>query len=159
MIAKQILEQLKGSGQKLIFAESITGGLLADEFIREPGASDVVLGSEVTYSNELKSALLGVEEDLLEAKGAVSTEVAMAMAQGVYAVGLGASDLDSGQLVAVATTGNAGPSGSPVGLVFIALTDGKRKKVREFNFTGSREEIRRQAVDSAVAMIWEQIKP
>lgn len=159
MSAKAILEQLKGSGQKLIFAESITGGLLADEFIREPGASDVVLGSEVTYSNELKSALLGVEEDLLEAKGAVSTEVAMAMAQGVYAVGLGASDLDSGQLVAVATTGNAGPSGSPVGLVFIALTDGKRKKVREFNFTGSREEIRRQAVDSAVAMIWEQIKP
>ena len=159
MSAKQILEQLKGSGQKLIFAESITGGLLADEFIREPGASEVVLGSEVTYSNELKSALLGVDEDLLEAKGAVSSEVAMAMAQGVYAVGLGASDLESGQLVSVATTGNAGPSGSPVGLVFIAFTDGKRKKVREFNFTGSREEIRRQAVDSAVALIWEQIKP
>ena len=158
MSAKAILEQLKGSGQKLIFAESITGGLLADEFIREPGASEVVLGSEVTYSNELKSALLGVDEELLEAKGAVSSDVAMAMAQGVYAVGLGASDLESGQLVAVSTTGNAGPSGSPVGLVFIAVTDGKRKKVREFNFTGSREEIRRQAVDSAVAMIWEQIK-
>jgi PncC family amidohydrolase len=157
--AKAILEQLKGSGQKLIFAESITGGLLADEFIREPGASDVVLGSEVTYSNELKGALLGVDEELLEAKGAVSSDVAMAMAQGVYAVGLGASDLESGQLVAVSTTGNAGPSGSPVGLVFIAVTDGKRKKVREFNFTGSREEIRRQAVDSAVTMIWEQIKP
>lgn len=159
MSAKAILEQLKGSGQKLIFAESITGGLLADEFIREPGASEVVLGSEVTYSNELKSALLGVDEELLEAKGAVSSDVAMAMAQGVYAVGLGASDLESGQLVAVSTTGNAGPSGSPVGLVFIAVTDGKRKKVREFNFTGSREEIRRQAVDSAVTMIWEQIKP
>jgi nicotinamide mononucleotide (NMN) deamidase PncC len=62
-------------------------------------------------------------------------------------------------LLAVATTGNAGPSGSPVGQVFLALTDGKLKKVREFNFKGSREEIRRQAVDTAVAMIWEQIKP
>ena len=159
MSAKAILEQLRSSGQKLIFAESITGGLLADEFIREPGASDVVLGSEVTYSNELKSALLGVAEDVLEAKGAVSSEVALAMVQGVYAVGLGSSDLESGQLVAMATTGNAGPSGSPVGQVFIAFTDGKQKKVREFNFSGSREEIRRQAVASAVAMFWEQIKP
>ena len=159
MSAKAILEQLRSSGQKLIFAESITGGLLADEFIREPGASDVVLGSEVTYANELKSALLGVDEDLLEDKGAVSSEVALAMVQGVYAVGLGASDLETGQLLAVATTGNAGPSGSPVGQVFLALTDGKLKKVREFDFKGSREEIRRQAVDTAVAMIWEQIKP
>ena len=159
MSAKKILEQLKGSGQKLIFAESITGGLLADEFIREPGASDVVLGSEVAYSNQLKSALLGVDEDLLEGKGAVSPEVAMAMVQGVYAVGLGAADLEPGKLVAVATTGNAGPTGSPAGKVYIAFTDGKNKKVREFNFNGSREEIRRLSVDSAVAMIWEQINP
>jgi nicotinamide-nucleotide amidase len=141
----------------LIFAESITGGLLADAFISLPGASDVVLGSEVTYANTLKSALLGVDEEVLENKGAVSAEVATAMAQGVYAVGLAAADLEPDQLLALATTGNAGPEGEPVGKVFIALTDGSKKKVREFSFTGDRQEIRAQSVDAAVELLREHL--
>lgn len=157
MSALVILEYLRSNGTKLIFAESITGGLLADAFISLPGASDVVLGSEVTYANTLKTALLGVDEDVLENKGAVSAEVATAMAQGVYAVGLAAADLEPDQLLALATTGNAGPDGEPVGNVFIALTDGSKKKVREFSFTGDRQEIRAQSVDAAVELLREHL--
>lgn len=157
MTAEQIIEQLRSSGRKLIFAESLTGGLLADAFISVAGASDVVLGSEVTYASELKVALLGVDEEILEAKGAVSAEVAAQMAQGVYAVGLGAADLEPGQLVALSTTGNAGPDGNPVGLVFISIYDGTRKKTREFNFEGNRSEIRAQAVNAAISLLREHL--
>ena len=158
MNVEVILEQLRSTGSKLIFAESITGGLLADAFISMPGASDVVLGSEVTYANELKAALLGVDEELLETKGAVSAEVASAMAQGVYAVGLASADLEPGKLIAVATTGNAGPTGIPLGLVYLALYDGSKKKTREVTFEGSRESIRRQTVQAAVELIREHLK-
>lgn len=157
MITQQILDRLRNSGRKLIFAESLTGGLLADAFISLAGASDVVLGSEVTYASELKSALLGVDDDVLAEKGAVSAEVASAMALGVYAVGLAAADLEPRQLVAVATTGNAGPSGEPVGKVFLAITDGTKKKVREFDFTGDRQEIRTQTVTAAIELIREHL--
>ncbi|MEY4451540.1 MAG: hypothetical protein RLZZ380_661 [Actinomycetota bacterium] len=157
MTAQKVIDQLRDSGRKLIFAESITGGLLADAFISVPGASNVVLGSEVTYASSLKVALLGVDEDLLTEKGAVSAEVATAMAHGVYAVGLAADDLEPGQLIAVATTGNAGPYGDPVGLVFVALTDGSKKKVREFVLVGDRAEIRSQTVTAAIDLIREHL--
>ena len=157
MTAERIIEELRSSGRKLFFAESLTGGLLADAFISVAGASDVVLGSEVTYASELKVALLGVDEEILEAKGAVSAEVAAQMAQGVYAVGLGAADLEPGQLVALSTTGNAGPDGNPVGLVFISIYDGTRKKTREFNFKGNRSEIRAQAVNAAISLLREHL--
>jgi nicotinamide-nucleotide amidase len=152
-----IIEQLRSTGTKLFFAESITGGLLADAFISVPGASDVVLGSEVTYANELKTALLGVEEELLKTKGAVSVEVATAMAQGAYAVGLASADLEPGKLIAVATTGNAGPSGEPAGLVFVALCDGSKKRVIEHRFTGDRAHVRAQSVAAAIDMIREHL--
>ena len=157
MTAQKVIDQLRDSGRKLIFAESITGGLLADAFISVPGASNVVLGSEVTYASSLKVALLGVDEDLLDEKGAVSAEVATAMAHGVYAVGLAADDLEPGQLIAVATTGNAGPDGDPVGLVFVALTNGSKKKVREFVLVGDRAEIRSQTVTAAIDLIREHV--
>lgn len=157
MTVELILKTLRSRQQRLIFAESLTGGLLADAFISIAGASDVVLGSEVTYANELKVALLGVDDETLAAKGAVSAEVASQMAQGVYAVGLGAADIEPGSLLAVSTTGNAGPAGEPVGLVFIALTDGSKKKVREFQFEGSRHEIRSQAVAAAIELIREHL--
>ncbi len=157
MSALLILDHLGASGRKLIFAESLTGGLLADAFIQVPGSSDVVLGSEVTYASELKVALLGVDEDVLAEHGAVSAEVANAMAHGVYAVGLAAADLEPDQLLALATTGNAGPEGEPIGRVFIALTDGSKKKVREFAFEGSRQEIRTQSVTAAVELLREHL--
>ncbi|MEN9608182.1 MAG: hypothetical protein RLZZ06_113 [Actinomycetota bacterium] len=157
MNASEILETLKRQGRKLIFAESLTGGLLVDAFVSVPGASDVVLGSEVTYASELKVALLGVDESTLEKHGAVSAEVASLMAQGVCAVGQGSADLEVGKVVSVATTGNAGPDGDPVGLVFVAVHDGRKTKVREFRFAGSRREIREQAVQAAMELLGEQI--
>ncbi len=157
MNAAAIIERLRSTGAKLFFAESITGGLLADAFISVPGASDVVLGSEVTYANELKTALLGVEEELLETKGAVSAEVATAMAQGAYAVGLASADLEPGKLISVATTGNAGPSGDPAGLVFVALFDGSKKRVIEHRFIGDRAHVRAQSVAAAIDMIREHL--
>ena len=157
MSAELILNHLRKTGRKLIFAESLTGGRLADAFIEVPGASEVVLGSEVTYANSLKTALLGVEEELLAEQGAVSAAVASAMAQGVYAVGLAAADLEPDQLLALATTGNAGPDGDPVGRVFIALTDGSKKKVREFEFGGNRREIRLQSVNAAIDLLREHL--
>jgi nicotinamide-nucleotide amidase len=117
----------------------------------------VVLGSEVAYANELKTALLGVDEELLETKVAVSSEVATAMAQGAYAVGLASADLEPGKVIAVATTGNAGPSGDPAGLVFIALYDGSKKRVIEHRFTGDRAYVRAQTVTAAIDLIREHL--
>ncbi len=160
MSAEAILNKLRSEGKRLIFAESLTGGLLIDAFVSIPGASDVVLGSEVTYSEELKSALLGVPEELLETKGAVSSEVAAAMALGVHAVGQAALDLPSKALVSVATTGNAGPttqSGQPVGKVFIAINDGIKSRTRELDLTGDRATIRAGAVAGAVDFLREHL--
>ena len=157
MSVELILNALRKSGQKIIFAESITGGLLADSFISVAGASDVVLGSEVTYASELKVALLGVDEDALVAKGAVSAEVATQMAQGVCAVGQASLDLEAGRVLAVATTGNAGPDGDPVGKVFVALFDGKKTKVKELALSGNREEIRKKTVAESISLIGEHL--
>lgn len=157
MSVEAILDSFRTSGKKLIFAESVTGGLLADAFISIAGASDVVLGSEVTYARELKVALLGVDEDVLAEKGAVSAEVATQMAQGVCAVGQGSLELQPGDVIALATTGNAGPDGNPVGQVFVALFDGKKSKLRELSLTGSRNEIRDQAVQGAISLLWEHL--
>jgi nicotinamide-nucleotide amidase len=157
MTSSAILEKLKSDGRKLIFAESLTGGLLVDAFVSIPGASDVVLGSEVTYANELKVSLLGVDEGVLASKGAVSAEVASSMAQGVCAVGQASLDLEAGDVIAVSTTGNAGPEGSPVGRVFVGLFDGRKSKVLELNLMGTRNEIRNQTVDAAIAFLGEHL--
>jgi len=157
MIVDAILRNLRADGRKLIFAESLTGGLLVDAFVSVAGASDVVLGSEVTYASELKVALLGVDENDIEKFGVVSAEVATQMAQGVCAVGQGSTDLPAGKVLALSTTGNAGPDGEPVGLVFIALHDGKKNKVRRLNLIGSRQEIREQSVAQAIDLLREHL--
>lgn len=157
MSVEPILDALRKSGRKLIFAESITGGLLADTFISVPGASDVVLGSEVTYASELKVSLLGVDEGVLVSKGAVSKEVAIQMAQGVCAVGQASLELEAGQVISVATTGNAGPEGNPVGEVFVSLHDGKKTTVKHLQLTGSRAEIRKQTVEEAISLLREHL--
>jgi nicotinamide-nucleotide amidase len=160
MSAELILSRLRSEGKKLIFAESLTGGLLVDAFVSIPGASDVVLGSEVTYASELKVALLGVDEDMLASKGAVSPEVASAMASGVHAVGQAALDLSPKDVISVATTGNAGPlaqSSQPVGKVFIAINDGTKSRTKELNLTGDRAAIREGAVAGAVEFLREHL--
>ena len=112
-----VLAELKAKSLTLSCAESCTGGLIAKRMTDLPGVSSVFKGGAVTYCNEAKAAILGVPQALLDEYGAVSEEVAKAMAQGARKI--------YGADLAVATTGVAGPEaderGNPVGLVFIAL--------------------------------------
>ena len=115
-VAAQVVGLLTRRGQTLAVAESLTGGLVVATLIAVPGASAVVRGGVVAYLSDLKADLLGVDPDLLAARGAVDPEVAAAMAIGV-AIRLRA---DYG----LATTGVAGPDpqdGHPVGVVHIAV--------------------------------------
>ena len=117
--ARRVIEANRAAGRRIAVAESCTGGLVAAALTEIPGGSDVFETSLVTYSNEAKTALLGVSPDLLETFGAVSIAVAWSMAQGA----LKRSQAD----VAVAITGIAGPGGGsakkPVGTVVFARAD------------------------------------
>jgi len=112
-----VIELLREKNATLAVAESCTGGLLADRLTNVPGASAVFLEGNVTYSNEAKTRTLGVPAELFSSVGAVSKEVAHAMAEGALE--------RSGAAYALSTTGVAGPAGGtpekPVGTVFIGL--------------------------------------
>ena len=114
--ATRLLNEMRAQGMTLATAESCTGGLISACLTEVPGSSDVFERGFVTYSNAAKAEMLGVPEELIEAHGAVSQEVAAAMAQGALA--------HSPADLVVAVTGIAGPGGGsedkPVGLVFIA---------------------------------------
>lgn len=129
-------------------AESLTGGLVAAEMVSVPGASAAFRGSIVAYDSMLKNDLLGVDASLLASTGAVTAEVAGAMAEGALA--------RLGVDVAVATTGVAGPDPDPVsgeapGAVFIAVAGGSLGTlVREMSLEGDRDEIRQRATRAAL---------
>ena len=129
-------------------AESLTGGLVAADIVSIPGASAVFRGSIVAYDSMLKNDLLGVDASTLASTGAVTAEVASAMAEGALA--------RLGVDVAVATTGVAGPDPDPVsgeapGAVFIAVAGGGLGTlVRETSLEGDRDEIRQRATRAAL---------
>jgi len=127
-------------------AESCTGGTLAERLTNLPGSSNYFLGGVVCYSNELKTTLVGVPAELIEAKGAVSTEVALALADGIRR--------RTGATLGVGITGIAGPGGGtpekPVGLVHIALADERGPRERAYRFPGDRERIRQYATQTAL---------
>jgi len=133
----------------LALAESCTGGLLASRLTSVPGASEFLDRGYVTYSNQAKVDLLGVDPALIEAHGAVSEEVARAMAEGARR--------QAGTDLAVAITGIAGPGGEtpgkPVGLVFLALAGALGDRLRRVQFPGDRERVRRQAAQAGLEMI------
>ena len=143
-----VLALLKTQGKTLSTAESCTGGLIAKRMTDLSGASAVFLGGVVSYTNQVKAGVLGVPEALLEQYGAVSDPVARAMCQGARQV-LG-SDL------ALSVTGVAGPDaddrGNPVGLVFIALTDGTNTWVRKTDLGLERARVRTMAAHHALDM-------
>jgi nicotinamide-nucleotide amidase len=130
-------------------AESCTGGLLAQRLTSIAGSSSYFLGSVVVYSNELKTAWADVPADLIRAKGAVSTEVAIALAEGIRR--------RVGSTFGVGITGIAGPGGGseekPVGTVHIALSHSGGVKERGVRFPGDREAIRFQASQLALDMV------
>lgn len=149
--AEALLTRLRAGGLKLATAESCTGGLIAALFTEVPGASDVYERGFVTYSNAAKVGVLNVDFEVLLRHGAVSAEVAEAMATGARR----ASAAD----ISLAVTGVAGPGGGtdakPVGLVYIGLAAPERDPlVREFRFGDiGRSEVRRHTVLEALKML------
>lgn len=154
---EQILQELEARGLKLAAAESLTGGLLSSNFVSISGASKVFLGSVVAYQNEVKNSILDVPQNLLEARGAVSAEVAIAMADGVREKLAAASGVPLDRVFALSTTGVAGPEpdqGKPAGTVFIALSGpGLATRSQEFRFEGSRTQVRDAACSAAIEML------
>jgi nicotinamide-nucleotide amidase len=147
-LARDAVGLLIGRGETIASAESLTGGLLAAALTSVPGASAAFRGGIVAYATDLKAAVLGVPDDLLERHGAVHPAVAEAMAEGARAR-LGTS-------VGISTTGVAGPDpaeGKPVGMVFIAVTGPGGTASRELALTGDRQAIRTATVESALDLL------
>jgi nicotinamide-nucleotide amidase len=144
---EQVAELLRG--HLLGLAESCTGGLLAGRLTDLPGASEYLAGGVVSYSNEAKVELLGVPAELIEAHGAVSPEVADAMAAGALE--------RFGADVACAITGVAGPDGGteekPVGYVCFCVKSGERTLARDVQLPGNRSDIRDRSVVVAMHML------
>lgn len=152
-VAEAIGRQLAARGLRVSTAESCTGGLLAAELTSVPGSSQYFSGSLVAYSNEVKTEVLGVPVRLIEEFGAVSPEVAGAMAQRVREI--------SGTDLGIGITGIAGPDGGtlekPVGLVYIALAAEGKIRSEGYNFRGPRDIIRRRSVNTALNLIWQYL--
>ncbi len=144
-----LVQHLMERGKTLATAESCTGGLLGKCITDVSGASAVYPGGVISYSNAVKAAVLGVNEDDLRTFGAVSEPVARQMAEGVRKV-IGA---DFG----VGITGIAGPKSDdtkkPVGLVYIAAAGEKRTLCMEYHFSGDRAQIREQSTDAAAELV------
>jgi nicotinamide-nucleotide amidase len=140
-VAEIVLELCRERSWTLATAESCTGGLVGARLTDVAGASDVYLGGAVAYANAAKEALIGVPRALLDEHGAVSAEVADAMADGARS--------ELGADVAVAVTGVAGPEGGteekPVGLVFLSVRTPAGGTTERFVLPGDREAVRARA--------------
>jgi PncC family amidohydrolase len=147
--ARQLQDACLAHGLTVAAAESCTGGLVAHLITEVPGSSGYLRGGVVAYSDAVKRTVLGVPEAVLGAHGAVSAQVAVAMAEGVRAR-LGAD-------LGVGVTGVAGPDGGtdakPVGLVYVAVASGGATVVRRFLWTGDREGNKRASAEAALEML------
>jgi nicotinamide-nucleotide amidase len=148
----EVGRRLRAAGLTLATAESLTGGLLASRITDVPGSSDYFLGGFVAYRDGMKGEELGVEEGLLAARGAVSAEVALAMARGAR--------LRARASLGLALTGIAGPGGgsrkSPVGLTFIALAAPSPRVARHV-FAGDRLQVKRLATQKGLELLYRHL--
>ena len=148
-VEELVLDACRERGWTIGTAESCTGGLVAAALTAIPGSSDAVAGGIVSYSDDVKKSVLDVPAELLEAHGAVSAEVAEAMAKGARA--------RLGVDVAVAVTGVAGPGGGseekPVGLVYLHAETPLGGHGSSFSFPGDRDSIRRRSVVGALHLV------
>jgi nicotinamide-nucleotide amidase len=153
-LEKVVGDLLRAHDATLATAESCTGGLLAGRLTEVAGSSDYFIEGVVSYANEAKIDLLGVPRELLEQHGAVSEQVAEAMAAGIRA--------RAGTTFGIGITGIAGPGGGseekPVGLVYIALADANESKARRLVFPGDRQFIRSLAVNAALDLVRRRLK-
>jgi nicotinamide-nucleotide amidase len=147
----QSLEQVLGAllrerGATVAVAESCTGGMLGERITSVPGSSDYFLGGILAYSDRVKTALLGVDRELIARHTAVSEEVALAMAEGARN--------RTGANFAVATTGEAGPessTGAPIGTVFVGFSGVDcTPEARRYQMPGGRERVRGFATQAAL---------
>ncbi len=147
------------TGKRLTIAtvESATGGRISDELTDLPGISDFFQGSIVSYSNDIKTRIVGVNKNTLESYGAVSRQTAIEMAESGRAT--------LGTDICVSTTGIAGPSGAtpqkPVGLFFICLAADRFINTQRYRFNGSRKENKQMATEAALTLLsflfpWEE---
>lgn len=144
-----VLYYLEMRGATLAVAESCTGGLMSERLTRISGSSRSFLGGAIVYSNDLKTEFADVPRTLIDDYGAVSPQVAEAMADGIRE--------RAGATFGCGITGIAGPGGGseekPVGLVYIAVSDGKHTDVIEKRFGGDRERVRQWAAQQALDMV------
>ena len=149
--AADVLRALARQGETLAVAESLTGGLLAATLVDVPGASAVFRGGLLVYATDLKHLLAGVPQELLDARGPVDPDVALALAAGTRE----RCRADWG----LATTGVAGPDaqgGTPVGTVYVACA-GHAGVVRALRLDGDRAAVRHAAVTAALDLLAEQL--
>jgi nicotinamide-nucleotide amidase len=148
-LAAVVLERCRAHQLTIGVAESCTGGLLGARLTAIPGSSDVVLGGVISYANDVKSSLLGVDDSLIRDRGAVSEEVAVAMAVGARKA--------THASVGLAITGVAGPGGGtaekPVGTVWIAVDINGDTQTRLLRMWGDREEIRERSAQWTMELL------
>ena len=154
VLSRELGHVLRGAGLTVSTAESCTGGLVGVLITDQPGSSAYFIGSVVAYADQVKRDQLGVSADVLQRVGAVSREVAEAMAEGARA--------RFGTSLAVGVTGIAGPdsdgSDKPVGLTYIAVTSSRGTSSREYRFSGDRWSNRRQAAIESLRLLVDEAR-
>jgi nicotinamide-nucleotide amidase len=154
---RELIDEMQRRQLTVAVAESLTGGLLVADLIRIPGASRVVRGGVVAYATDLKSALLGVDADILSSRGPVDPDVAEQMAAGAR------EQLRDGTGPAswgISTTGVAGPGpqdGHPAGTVFVGLAASGSRTSHRLLLQGDRDSVRRQTVEAAIRLLLEAL--
>jgi len=150
-LVEKIIQKLTEQKQTVSFAESCTGGRIAAAFTAVSGASAILDGSVVSYSNDIKHTWLGVEKEVLENFGAVSSQCVSQMLEGIKNL--------SGADYAIAVSGIAGPTGGtelkPVGTVYIGLQTPFSQEVFHCNFSGPREAVQEQSTLFAIEKLAE----
>jgi len=147
-LSAKVIDLLRERRETISCAESITGGAITSELVSVSGASDVLLGSIVAYSKQMKINQLGLSSELIESKGLVSKEVALEMANGARQR-LGSS-------WAISSTGSAGPTaldGSSPGEIWIAILGPDRQESVKLSLNGARQEVINGAVESALTLL------
>jgi len=152
-LPETIVSLLQEQNHTLAVAESCTGGLVMAELVSVAGCSGVILEGLCTYSNEAKTARLGIDANMLKNHGAVSAQTAAAMAENVAKI--------AGATIGLSTTGIAGPGGGtddkPIGLVYIGLYINGTAETEKLNLTGNRNEVRLRATNLALDMLRRRI--
>jgi nicotinamide-nucleotide amidase len=147
-LAAKVIDLLRERRESISCAESITGGALTSALVSVSGASDVLLGSIVAYSKEMKINQLGLSAELITEKGLVSKEVALEMAKG--------AKQKLGSSWAISSTGSAGPralDGSSPGEIWIAIVGPDRQESVKLSLNGARQEVISGAVESALTLL------